>query len=174
MCPWTVTYFAGFYNGVCPIKSRTVLWTDKLLTTHYSDVIMVAMASQITNLKIVYSTVYSGVDQRKYQSSASLAFVRGIHRWPVDSPYKGPVTWKMFPFDDLIMAPGQERKIKKLYPNIFHNHLNQAGSFITCDKWNLNQGINIFILTNCVWKCCLRRGSHAVSTSMRWLHPMFR
>ena len=52
---------------------------------------------------IVYSTVYSGADQRKYQGSASLAFVRGIHRGPMDSPYKGPVTRKMFPFDDVIM-----------------------------------------------------------------------
>ena len=51
----------------------------------------------------VRSTVCSGADQRKYQNSAPLAFVRGIHWWPVDSPHKGPVTWKMFPFDDVIM-----------------------------------------------------------------------
>ena len=57
---------------------------------------MSAMASQITNLTIVCSSVYSGGDQRKYQSSASLAFVGGIHRWPVNSPHKGPVTRKMF------------------------------------------------------------------------------
>ena len=38
-----------------------------------------------------------------HQSSASLAFVRGIHRWPVNSPHKLPVTRKMFPFDDVIM-----------------------------------------------------------------------
>ena len=59
--------------------------------------------SQITSLTIAYSTVYSGADQRKHQSSASLAFVRGIHRWPVNSPQKGPVTREMFPFDDFIM-----------------------------------------------------------------------
>ena len=64
---------------------------------------MSLMASQITSLTIVYSTVYSGADQRKHQSSASLAFVRGIHRGPVNSPHKWPVTWKMFPFDDVIM-----------------------------------------------------------------------
>ena len=64
---------------------------------------MGAMASQITSITIVYSTVYSGADQRKHQSSASLAFVPGIHRWPVNSPHKGPVTRKMFPFDDVIM-----------------------------------------------------------------------
>ena len=56
---------------------------------------MGAMASQITSLAIVYSTDYSGADQRKHQSSASLAFVRGIHRWPVNSPHKWPVTRKM-------------------------------------------------------------------------------
>ena len=69
----------------------------------YSDVIMVAMASQITSLTIVYSTVNSDADQRKHQNSASLAFVQGIHRGPVNSPHKGPVTRKMFPFDDVIM-----------------------------------------------------------------------
>ena len=64
---------------------------------------MSAMASQITSLTIVYSIVYSGADQRKHQSSASLAFVWGIHRWPVNSPHKGPVTRNLFPFDDVIM-----------------------------------------------------------------------
>ena len=67
---------------------------------HYNNVIMGVMAYQITSLTIVYSTVCSGADQRKHQSSASLAFVRGIHRWPVNSPLlpvnspqKWPVTW---------------------------------------------------------------------------------
>ena len=70
---------------------------------HYNDVTMSAMASQITGLTIIYSTVYSDADQRKHQSSVSLASMRGIHRWPVNSPHKGPVTRKMFPFDDVIM-----------------------------------------------------------------------
>ena len=73
------------------------------LCVHYDDVIMRAMASQITSLAIVYSIVYSDADQRKHQSSASLAFVWGIHRGPVNSPHKWPVTRKMFPFDDVIM-----------------------------------------------------------------------
>ena len=71
--------------------------------SYYSDVTMGAMASQITGVSIVYSTVCSGADQRKHQNSASLAFVRGIHRLPVNSLHKGPVTRKMFPFDDVIM-----------------------------------------------------------------------
>ena len=73
-------------------------------TVHYNDVIMSAMASQTTSLTIVYSTIYSGADQRKHQNSASLTFVLGIHRWPVNSPHKWPVTQKMFPLDDVIMV----------------------------------------------------------------------
>ena len=64
---------------------------------------MGVMAPQITSLTIVYTIVYSGADQRKHQSSASLSFVRGIHRGPVNSPHKWPVTRKMFSFDDVIM-----------------------------------------------------------------------
>ena len=71
---------------------------------HYGNAIMGPIASQITSLTIVYSTVYSDADQIKYQSSASLAFVQGIHRGPVSSPHKWPVAWKMFPFDDVIMS----------------------------------------------------------------------
>ena len=72
-----------------------------ILSWHYSDVIMDVMASHITSLTIVYSTAYIRVDQRKLQSSASLAFVRGIHRRPVNSPHKWPVMQKVFPFDDV-------------------------------------------------------------------------
>ena len=61
------------------------------------------MAFQIISFVIVYSTDYSGADQRKHQSSVSLAFVWGIHRSPVNSPHKWPVTRKMFPFDDVII-----------------------------------------------------------------------
>ena len=64
---------------------------------------MTMLASQITSLTVVYSIVYSGVDQSKHQNSASLAFVQEIHRGPVNFPHKWPVTRKMFPFDDVIM-----------------------------------------------------------------------
>ena len=63
---------------------------------------MGVMASHITSLTIVYSTIYSGADQRKHQSSVSLAFVRRIHRWPMNSPHKWPVTRKMSPFHDVV------------------------------------------------------------------------
>ena len=62
---------------------------------------MSTMVSQITSLTIVYLTVYSAAYEK---SSAALAFVRGIHRWPVNSPHKGPVTRKMVPFNDVIMS----------------------------------------------------------------------
>ena len=65
---------------------------------------MGSMGSKITSRTIVYSAVYSGADQRKHHSSVSLAFVRGINRGPVNSLHKGPVTRKMFPFDDVIMS----------------------------------------------------------------------
>ena len=76
---------------------------DETRATHYGHIIMGTVASQITSLTIVYSTVYSDGDQRKHQSSALLAFVWGIHRRPVNSPHIWPVTRKMFPFDDVIM-----------------------------------------------------------------------
>ena len=75
----------------------------KTIWKHCNDVIISDMASQITGVSIVCSTVGTGPDQRKHQSSASLAFVRGNYRWPVNSPHKRPVTRKMFSFDDVIM-----------------------------------------------------------------------
>ena len=74
-----------------------------ILPFDYDDVTMGAMAFQITSLTTVCSTVYSDADQRKHQSSASLAFVWGFHRGRMNSPYKWPVTRKMSPFDDVIM-----------------------------------------------------------------------
>ena len=75
----------------------------ELPACHYDDVIMGTIASQITSLTIVCTTIYSDADQRKYQSSAPLVFVRRIHQRPVNSPHKWPVTRTMFPFDDVIM-----------------------------------------------------------------------
>ena len=74
---------------------------------HYNDVIMVKSASLITSLTIVNSTVYSSADQRKLLSPTSLAFVWGIHRSPVNSPHKRPVTRIMLPFGDVITIARQ-------------------------------------------------------------------
>ena len=102
---------AGGYSCQCSLLIKVtmilILWEIVLFqasqTLHYSDVIMSTMASQITSLKIVYTTVYSGTDQRKHQSSPSLVFVRGIHWSPANSSHSGPVMRRMFPFDDVIM-----------------------------------------------------------------------
>ena len=75
-----------------------------VICVHYNDVILGAIASQITSLTIVYSTVYSVADQRKHENSASLAL------WPVNSPHNGPVSRKMFPFDDIIMHFPKDRE----------------------------------------------------------------
>ena len=100
------------FIGMVSIHATAITWwrpafrrnkASKLCLNHYGDVMMGAIASQITSLTIFYSTVYSDADQRKHQSSVSLAFVRGIHRWPVNSPHKGPITRKMFPFHDVII-----------------------------------------------------------------------
>ena len=94
ICHWWFT---------CPeIRRCRICWVF-FYFDHYDDVIMTMLASQITSLPVVCSIVYSGVNQRKHQSSASLAFVREIHRGPVNFPHKWPVTRKMFPFDDVIM-----------------------------------------------------------------------
>ena len=90
-------------SSLCTLKNPLCnIWSS--IFSYYDDIIMSTIASQITSLTVVYSTIYSGADQSKHQSSASLAFVWGIHRGPVNSPHKWPLTRKMFPFDDVIMA----------------------------------------------------------------------
>ena len=109
--------------------------TCNLVSCHYNDVIMVAMASQISSLTIGYSTVYSGADQRKHQSSASLAFVRGIHRWPVTSLHKWAIIRKMLPFDDVIMR-------------YVHNHTFRR-TLMFCTSWAMfsnNKSNHLFMV----------------------------
>ena len=79
------------YIVLLQLVSKMIFRSD-----HYGSIIMGAIASQITSLTIVYSTVYSDADQRKHQSSASLTFVWENHRGPVNSPDKWPETWKFF------------------------------------------------------------------------------
>ena len=74
-----------------------------LTDNHYNDIIMSAMASHITGVSIVYWTVFQAQIKENIKSFASLIFVRGIHRWSVNSPQNGLVTQKMFPFDNVIM-----------------------------------------------------------------------
>ena len=91
---WNIT----FQMSVCLNAEFSSVWSWALQWRHnrHNDV-------SNTSSTTVYSTVYSGWDQRKHPSSASLAFVRGIHRGPVNSPHKWSVRRKMFPFDNVIM-----------------------------------------------------------------------
>ena len=140
---------------------------------HYNDAIMSEMASQITGVSIVCSTVCSGADQRKHQSSASLVFVRGIHRWAVNSPHKGPVTRKMFSFDDVIMACrsfwilvrnspiSQFHATLVPYPTIHHSEQECAhfrsewcivGYLYHIPQYIIqNRNVNIFVLSDVSW-----------------------
>ena len=107
---WLWVCSGWYFKSLSPLRKPTLLasilssqeWPD-WGSSHYDDVTMSLLASQITSLTIVYSAVYSDADHRKHQSSASLAFVWVIHRGPVNSPHKRPVTRKMSPFDDVIM-----------------------------------------------------------------------
>ena len=129
------------------------------VTHHYEDVIMGAMASQVTSLTIVYSTVYSDADQRKHLSSASLAFVRGIHRWPVNSPHKWPVTGKMFPFDDVIMIVAQYRDKLTLRRQWFIYELGAAewqSNPCNIVGWYLKVKFKHLNSRKSMWKCSLK------------------
>ena len=109
----------------------------RVISTHYNGVIISAMASQITRLTIVYQTFYSGADQRKHQSSVSPAGVRGIHRWPVNSPHKRPVTRKMFPSDDVIMY----NTYHSLFASVFLCYALQS-------TWRINVNCTYFYKTD--------------------------
>ena len=85
---------------------------------------MSAVEAQIASVSIVCWPVGSGTDQRKNQSVASLAFVRRIHRWPMNSPHKGPVTRKMFSFNDVIMLFLSSGQLCNAFtPQLFLNYL---------------------------------------------------
>ena len=75
---------------------------SKFDVSHYSDVLMRAMAHQITCVSIVCSTVCSGADKKK-SNHRVIGLCEENHWSPVDSPHKGPVTRKMFLFGDIIM-----------------------------------------------------------------------
>ena len=110
---WT-TLFRPVLNTIFRYWADEICWNQ----CHYDDVIMDTIASQITSLTIVYSALYLGADQCKHQSSASLAFVWRIHRGPVNSPHKWPVTRKMSSFDDVIMVVGTELSVSLRVCNV--------------------------------------------------------
>ena len=115
---------------------------------YYTHIIIGAMASQITSLAIVYSTVHWGADQRKHQSSASLAFVRGSHRWPVNSPPKRPVTRIMFPSWNLwLRKPFSLSRIIKL----LHSFCNTAITSLFDGVQRILRNMWRFFRFICLW-----------------------
>ena len=113
-----------------PVRYWNWFKSGPVLLRHYNDVTMSAMASQISSHTIVYSIVCSGADRRKHPSSSSLAFVRGIHLWPMNSPHKGSVTRKMFPLDDVIMIVGCLSRKLIGTKNFFIEQIHQLVSYI--------------------------------------------
>ena len=126
--------FAQGCAAICPHRipwlSMAIFWFS-----HYNDIIMSMMVSQIISLTIVYSTVYSGADQTKHQSSVSQAFVRGFHRWPLDSTHKGPAMQKMFPFDDII-TPDQRHYNVLLLPQLLFGEHDKKTIIPSCEPTN--------------------------------------
>ena len=108
---------------------------------HYNDVIMTAMASQITDVLVVYWIVYSCTDQRNHQSSASLAFVKGIHWWPGNYLHKGPVTWEMFTFDDVVTITLKHRRpyISNIYLYLTSGCPSGRGNIFRVNGFGLGQ-----------------------------------
>ena len=125
---YELLYFQGMLACKIPIHAWVrpaahffLDYSEKYTTfapQHYTDAIMSAMASQITSLTTLYSTVYWGTVQWKHRSSASLAFVRGILRWPLNSPHKRPVTRNKFPFNYAIL-----KSISRYLPGIRRQHM---------------------------------------------------
>ena len=99
----------------------------------------------LSNCAALLKISMTGADQRKHQSSSSLAFVRGIRRWPVNSPHKGPVTRKMFPFDDVIMPIQYLRRCLIFLWIQKHWGLNKMGCRFTGDIFRF------ILLKNHVW-----------------------
>ena len=125
---------------------------------------MGTMACQITSFTSVYSTVFSGADQRKHQGSVSLAFVWGIHRWPVNSPHKWPVTREIFPLDDVIISiwkkNGCWRKPNIIFWKVFYSfsystyrlrklHLQIIWTFILPIQNTITEPVMPFVFISC-------------------------
>ena len=97
-----VYWVTHFGITIREIRGNVFFFILARIRSHYGDVIMGMMASQITSLTLVYSTVYSGADQKKTSKHRVTGLCAGNS--PVNSSLKGTVTRKMIPFDDVTMA----------------------------------------------------------------------
>ena len=163
----TNRYCEVLLDGCPPMffKVSYIFRRGQVHLSHYNDVIMSAMASRISSLTTVYSIVYSGADQRKHQRSAWLAFVRRIHRWPVNSPHKGTVRRKRFPLDDVIkdnqVVINKKQNLCTIYTDILYLLLKLNSVIRRCIPPNTHnrvfggiQRLNDNILSLRVWPKC--------------------
>ena len=132
ICPSNLLLFCRQQRGLSLNARRSSV----RFPSHYSDVIIGAMASQTSSLMIVYSTGYLGADVRKISKIRVNGLVRGIHWWPVNSQHKGPVTRKMFPFDDVIMT-NMEAKWMDITPFYANDSVAICHrlSLLPCNNW---------------------------------------
>ena len=103
--PFSVTKISSIYTVKMKVRWTKIMGKSVIL--HNGDVIMSTMASQITSLTIVHSTVYSAQIKENIKAPRHWPMCGELTGdwWLVNSPHKGPVTGNMFPFDDVIMNP---------------------------------------------------------------------
>ena len=131
------------------------LWITgiQIRAKHYIDVIMTTMASQITSLTVVYSNVYSDADQKKTSKLRVTGLCVGKSPGPVNSPHKGPVRRKMFPFDDVIMIKENDYELSSWYTMCIRYNMTIITLYYSIQRDNI---------TNIEHKLCIQ---HTTDTS---------
>ena len=148
------------------VLEHVIYWPGQQRPSHYTDVIMGGLGSQITSLTIVYSTVYSGANQRKYQSFASLAFVRGNHRGPVNCFMFTIVSWPnhkqrvIVHTSDLMMLIRQSMYILSIITKEMGKLKTHSPTYCIMDNWenmpNLTHTLDKLYLTGILLVQCLK------------------
>ena len=166
-----ISYINNFCYCVVQLLTKIQLQVySACWLNHYTDVIMTEWASQITSLTIVYSAVYSGGDQRKLQSSASLAFVWGIHRDRWIPRTKGQLRGKCFHLmTSSCLHPGTGVVTHPMYMKNKKYRLSLNGVLCYLDDMHISPVYVYFNMftwqLNCIWsnwakgliqsECCL-------------------
>ena len=136
---WLESHTSGHRGGKSvsfpPVYARLTAANTELRPYILSALHCDNSLEMVSQMAMVCSTVCSSADQRKHHSSASLAFGRGIHRWPVNSPDKGPVIRKMFPLDDVIMETRLFVSCCSVYKS-FRNYMRSMSiTDVFCEKF---------------------------------------
>ena len=126
-------WYIGLGERQASILTDNILRSYKMDSQRYSDVIMIAMASQIFGALMFCLTVCSGADQRKHQSSESLVFVRGIHRWPMNS------CWY-----NALATPKYGRY---LLQHLMNATISMISDYYTQSEWHPSVSIKILLLS---------------------------